>query len=158
MVVAQKKILLLISTNENDFANLCGQTNPVPLTIRELNNYIWDGSRFYDDRRVRLRKAYNYMELIYGQMEYSFDANKRGQLNKGNFQGWTGLLDVLCTHPLFLAVLQDEYENGFSSKEYCVFVRQRILGQPQGHEILTGVYSNVLDLTWVNSVGSKIKR
>ena len=100
----------------------------------------------------------NPMELIYDQMEYSFDANKRGQLSKGEFQGWTGFLDVLCTHTLFLAVMQDEYENGFPSKEYCVFLRQRILAQPQGHEILTGVYSNVLDSTWVNSVGSKIKR
>src|ERR1039458_9250317 len=96
--------------------------------------------------------------VVYDQMEYSFDANKRGQLSKGEFQGWTGFLDVLCTHPLFLAVMQDEYENGFPSKEYCVFLRQRILAQPQGHEILTGVYSNVLDSTWVNSVGSKIKR
>jgi len=157
LVIAQKQILLLISTNESDFAGLCGQTNLVPLNIRELNNYIWDGSHFYDDRRVRLRRAYNFMELIYDQMEYSFDANKRGQLNKGDFQGWTGFLDVLCTHPLFFAVLQDEYENGFPSKEYCVFVRQRILAQPQGREIIMGVYSNMLDSTWESSIGSAIK-
>ena len=157
LVVAQKKILLLISTDENDFAGLCEQSNPVPLTVQELNSYIWDGSRFYNDRRVRLRKAYNLTEWIYDQIEYSFDANQRGQMNKGDFSGWIGYLDGLCTHPLFLAALQDDHDNGFPSKKYCAFVRQRILAQPQGREILIGVYSNVLDSAWVDSIGSTIK-
>jgi hypothetical protein len=157
LVIAQKQILLLISTNESDFADLCGQTNLVPLNIRELNNYIWDGSHFYDDRRVHLRKAYNLMEWIYDQIEYSFDANQRGQMNKGDFSGWVGYVDGLCTHPLFLAALQDDHDNGYPSKEYCAFVRQRILAKSQGREILSGLYSNVLDSAWVNSIGSTIK-
>jgi hypothetical protein len=160
LVVAQKKILLLISTNESDFADLCGQINPMPLTAQGLNDYIWNGGHFYDDRRIRLRKAYNVMGWIYDQIEYSFDANQRGQLNKGDFSGWVGYLDELCTHPLFLAVLQDDYDKGLPSKEYCeycVFVRQRILAQPQGREILTGIYSNVLDSAWLNSIGSTTK-
>ena len=156
LVVAQKKILLLMSTNENDFAGLCEQTNPVPLKVQELNSYIWDGSRFYDERRVRLRKAYNLTEWIYDQIEYSFDANQRGQMNKGDFSGWVGYLDGLCTHPLFLAALQDDHDNGYPSKEYCAFVRQRILAQPQGREILKGIYSNVLDSAWINSISSSI--
>ena len=118
LVVAQKQILLLISTNESDFANLCGQTNSIPLTVQGLNDYIWDGGHFYDDRRVRLRKAYNVVEWIYDQIQYSFDANKKGQLTKDDFEGWIGCLDGLCTHPLFLAALQDDHDNSFPSEEY----------------------------------------
>jgi hypothetical protein len=157
LVVAQKQILLLISTDGNDFANLCSQTNLIPLTAQGLDDYVWDGGHFYDDRRVRLRKAYNVMEWIYDQIEYSFDANKRGQLNKGDFQDWTGYLDELCTHPLFLAVLQDDHDNDFPSKEYCELIRQRILDQPRGREILTGIYSNMLESTWIDSIGCGTK-
>jgi hypothetical protein len=157
LVAAHAKILLIMSTNDNDFTNLYKQTDPVPRTVQELNEYIWDGCGFYEDKRIRLRKAYNLMEWIYDQIEYSFDANKRKQLDDVDLKSWSGYLDSLCTHPLFLAVLQDDHDNSFPSKEYCSFVRQRILAQPQGREIISGVYSNMLDSTWINSIGCAIK-
>jgi hypothetical protein len=157
LVVAQKKVLLLVSTNESDFAYLCGQTNLMSLTAQGLNDYIWNGQHFYDNRRIRLRKAYNVMQWIYDQIEYSFDANQRGQLNKGDFSGWVGYLDELCTHPLFLAVLQDDHDNGLPSKEYCAFVRHTILAQPHGREILMGIYSNALDSAWITSISGTTK-
>ena len=156
--VAQKKILLLASADEDEYSKLCReQANPdlTPLTVQKLYAYVWDGNSFYDARRVRLRKAYNVMKWISEQIEYSFEANQRKQLNEGDFQGWVSYLDEICTHPLFLTVLQDEHDKNFPSQEYCAFVRQRVLAQPQGREILSLVYTNMLDSSWADSLGSE---
>jgi len=157
--VAQKKILLLVSTNNAEFHKLYDEKrDSVPWKIQELDAYLWDGNYFYDDKRVRLRKAYNIMDWIYDQIEYSFDAHKKGQLSGEDFQGWVGYLDDLCTHPLFLVSLQDDHDNGFISRDYCAFVRERILKQPQGREFLSLVYSNMLDPAWTNSIDHAMQR
>jgi hypothetical protein len=162
LTVAHQKIYLLISTNNEEYLKLCSkQTDPMPWkTVQDLNGYLWNsvGSNsgkdngFYDDKRVRLRKAYYVVEWMYDQIEYSFDANRKGQLSDDDFQGWVGYLDELCTHPLFLAALQDEHDNDYPSKQYCVFVQKRILAQPEGHELLSNIYSNMLDPVWTNSI------
>ena len=154
LTVAHQKILLLISTNTDEFSRLCTeQTNSMPWkTIQDLNGYLWKGNGFYNNKRVRLRKAYFLMEWLYDQIEYSFDANRKGQLSDDDFQGWVGYLDEFCTHPLFLAALQDEHDNDYPSKQYCAFVQQRILAQPQGRELLSNIYSNMLDSAWINSI------
>jgi hypothetical protein len=95
------------------------------------------------------------MEWISGQVEYAFEANRRGQLTKGDFQSWVGYVDLLGTHPLFLVSLQDEHDYDSPSKEYCAFLQQRILAQPHGRELLANIYSNMLDSAWVNSIGCK---
>ena len=153
--VAKKKILLLISTNDAEFSKLCKEpTNPVPWeTVQELYDVIWTGEGFYDEKRVRLRKAYNLMEWISGQVEYAFEANRRGRLAKGDFQSWSAYVDLLCTHPLFLASIQDEHDFDFPSKEYCAFLQQRIFAQPHSRELLVNIYSNMLDSVWINSIG-----
>jgi hypothetical protein len=158
--VTRKKVLLLASADEDGYSKLCREQtglNLTPLTVQTLNEYIWDGNGFYDAKRVQLRKAYNVMEWISEQIEYSFEANQRKQLNEGDFQGWVSYLDGLCTHPLFLAVLQDEHDKNFPSREYCAFVRQRVLAQPQGREILSLVYTNMLDSSWADSIGSEAR-
>jgi hypothetical protein len=155
LTVANKKILLLLSTNNAEFSMFCEKaTNPVPWkTVQELNDYLWNGKDFYDEKQIRLRKAYNLMEWISGQAEYAFEANRRGQLAKGDFQSWIAWIDLLATHPLFLASLQDEHDYDFPSKGYCAFLRQRVLAQPQGRELLANIYSNMLDSAWIDSVG-----
>lgn len=158
--VAKKKILLLISTNDVEFSMLCKEpTNPVPWeTVQELYDHLWAGEGFYDEKRVRLRKAYNVMEWISGQVEYAFEADRRGRLAKDDFQSWVAYVDLLGTHPLFLASLQDEHDYDSPSKEYCVFLKQRILAQPHGRELLANIYSNMLDSAWVNSIGCETPR
>jgi len=153
--VAKEKILLLISTNDAEFSILCKEpTNPIPWqTVQELYDHLWAGKGFYEEKRVRLRKAYNVMEWISGQVEYAFEANRHGQLAKGDFQSWVAYVDLLGTHPLFLASLQDEHDHDSPSKEYCAFLRQRILAQPHSRELLANIYSNMLDSGWINSVG-----
>jgi hypothetical protein len=155
LVTANKKIWLLVSTNNDEFSMFCNAaTNPVPWrTVQELNDYLWDGRNFYDERQIRLRKAYNLMEWISGQAEYAFEAYRKGLLPKDDFQSWMAWIDLLVTHPLFLASLQDEHDYDFPSKEYCAFLRQRILDQPQGRELLSGIYRNMLDSAWTNSIG-----
>jgi hypothetical protein len=154
--VAHEQISLLVSTNDKEFSILRtnGNNSFQWKTVQDLNSNLWSGDGFYDEKRIRLRKAYNVMDWIYDQIEYSFDAHKKGQLNQEDFQGWIGYLDGLCTHPLFLASPQDDHDNGFVSKEYCSFVLQRILVQPQGRELLSLVYSNMLDPSWTNSINS----
>jgi hypothetical protein len=159
--IARKKILLLASADQDEYAKLCNEHADLglrPLTVQSLNAYIWDGNGFYDEKRVSLRKACNVMRWISEQVEYSFEANRRKLLNDGDFQGWVSYLDGLCTHPLFLAVLQDEHDSNFPSKDYCVFVKQRVFAQPQGREILSLVYTNMLDSRWSDSVGSEVRR
>ena len=159
--VALKKILLLASADQDEYAKLCNEQADLglaPLTVQKLNDYIWNGNGFYDEKRIRLRKACNVMRWVSEQIEYAFDANRRKQLNAGDFQGWVSYLDGLCTHPLFLAVLQDEQDSNFPSKDYCAFVQQRVLAQPQGREILSLIYTNMLDSRWADSVGSDVRR
>ena len=153
--VAKRKILLLISTNNIEYSRLCQEpVSPIPWeTVQQLHAQLWTDDGFYDEERVRLRKAYNVMEWISGQVEYAFEANRRGQLAKGDFQSWVGYVDLLGTHPLFLVSLQDEHDFEMPSKEYCEFLRQRILAQPEGRELLANIYSNMLDSAWIDSIG-----
>ena len=154
--VARKKILLVASANENEYARLCADSaglNLAPLTVQQLNDCIWARNNFYDETRIRLRRAYNVTRWISEQIEYAFDANQRMLLNSGDFQNWISKLDELCTHPLFLAVIQNEHDSNFPSPSYCDFVKQRILVQRQGPEILSLLYSNMLDAGWANTVG-----
>ena len=155
MSVARKKILLLISTNNDEFLMLCGeQTDPVPWqTVQDLNDYVWAGAGFYDERRVRLRKAYNLMEWVSAQAEYDFEANRRVPMTKGDILSWVSYIDLLASHPLFLASLQDQHDHNSTSKEYCAFVRERILSQAGGRELLMNVYSNMLDPAWADAIG-----
>ena len=159
--VARKKILLLASTDQDEYAKLCNghaDLGLTPLTVQKLNDYIWSGNGFYDEKRVNLRKACNVMRWVSEQVEYAFEANRRNQLNDGDFQGWVSYLDGFCTHPLFLAVLQDEQDSNFPSRDYCVFVQQRVFAQPQGREILSQIYTNMLDPHWADSVGCDVRR
>lgn len=155
LTAADKKVWLLISTNNDEFSMFCkAATNPIPWrTVQELNDYLWDGKNFYDEKQIRLRKAYNLMEWISTQAEYAFEAQRRNLLAKSDFQSWMAWVDLVATHPLFLASLQDEHDYDFPSKEYCAFVRQRILAQPQGRELLANIYSNMLDPAWIDSAG-----
>ncbi len=156
--VARKKILLVASANENEYSRLCADSASLdltPLTVQRLNDSIWAGNNFYDEKRIRLRRAYNVMRWISEQIEYAFDANQRKLLNSGDFQSWISKLDELCTHPLFLAVIQNEHDSNFPSPSYCDFVKQRILAQRQGPEILSLLYSNMLDASWANTVGNQ---
>ncbi len=162
LATARKQVLILASTNNEQFSQFC-TTNIDPLpwkTVGELyDRYVYRSEGFYDEKRIQLRKAYNFAENILYEVDNAYNAKNLKCLKEEDFQTWVAYTDALGMNPIFLTALQYGHDYAFLSEDSCSFFQERISSLHGASNLLQQIYPELLTNSWrkpytgANSIG-----